>query len=175
MLEQDRYTLYRRIQDFAVEQLLWRVLYITHVMQEHPVCDAVENKLKSMMEKAEMAILSSNSQEDARRFAQVCKENNRLFIEYAKHVADHADDCESIRHQWQESTAEMGKLLTRLNPDQTNWYAMLRHSDDLLQMVIRDYPSGKYNTLTDVTPLLQRLAADMADYAAKGYLNRHNL
>lgn len=174
MLEQDRYTLYRRIQDFAVEQLLWRVLYVTHALQGHPACDTVENKLKSMMEKAETSILSS-SQEESKRLAQVIRENNTLFIEYVKHFAGHADECESIKRQWQENTSEMGKLLTRLNPGQTNWYAMLKHSDDLLMMVIRDCQSGKYKTLTDVTPLLQRLTADMADYAAKGYLHRHNL
>ena len=139
-----------------MEQLLWCILYVTHVLHGHPACNIVENKLVPMVEKAETAILNGSSQEEATRLAQEIRESNALFIAYVKHIAYNVDDSESIQRRWQENAAEMGELLTWLNPGQTNWCAMLRHSDDLLLMVIRGCQSGKFKTLTDVTPLLHR-------------------
>ena len=168
-MDADSHALYRRISDFAADQLMWRVLYINSELSGDPNAQALADKLISISWEAALIIVGSYSEPDAGVLAAILVRNNELFIEYVKKLKA-GEDAGEIRQKWEQSNHELASLLNRTIPGQSNWQVMLDHECDLLCQVIADVSAGKFRTLTDLTPLISRLSADMSDYLTNGAL-----
>ena len=171
-IDPDKQALYRRISDFAVDQLLWRILYINSELDDHANAQALADKLMDTSREAQLVIMGMNLGPSASRLAADVVRGNELFIAYVKRLKA-GGNTEQIRQAWEENNRQMAELLKQVIPGQINWQAMFDHECDLLRKVIEDVNAGKFKTLTDITPLLRRLAADMADYLAHGVLHQH--
>lgn len=171
-IDPDQQALYRRISDFAVDQLLWRILYINSELEGHANAQALADKLMETSREAQLVIVGMNPSPMAAKLADDVVRSNELFIAYVKRLKA-GESVEQIHQAWEQNNRQMADLLQQVIPGQISWQAMFDHECDLLRKVIEDVNAGKFRTLTDITPLLQRLAADMADYLAYGVLHQH--
>lgn len=170
----DKQAAYRTILDYAVEQLMWLVMYAVNAFMDSPALPVVREKLQRISEQARNRLLSTSQTPEGKELAQTVYQCNEEYVRYVDSLAAGDGEAEEEKLRWMTERARIGELIAKTVPGSADlWVAMLHHETDLLNTVLKDLQRGRYHNMAEITSLLQRLATDMSDYMAKGVLHEH--
>jgi hypothetical protein len=168
----DKNQLCAALEGFGVENLFWRISYLTNMAFHTPLCRDLRSKLLRFYKVYDSILTQVYPGGEAQALAAEMARNNRLFAAYVEEFMGQSHQISAASAAWRESCQQLPALICQLCPSchLLEWSAMLSQERELLESLAQDLWLREYAILVDTIPMCRRLAVEMAQYLSQGIM-----
>lgn len=175
MNEEEKLLLQQALDSFAVDNLLWSIVYLNNAIFNTPLKIDAQKKLLSMGKECKSIIMNIYPTENGKELVSAIEEYDRLFILYVNQLIHGSSQAPLIKERWKELGDGIAQLLSQINPhwNAMEWRAMINHESDLLDTLACGLHSKNYEIFFNTAPICRRLAFDMSSYMCNGIAKQY--
>ncbi len=171
-LEQQQ-DIFRAVNDYFVDQLLWRTLYINSEAYNTPEYEIIKEKLNSLANTFELIIKSIMKEPACDEFIDAIKDETNLYIQYVDELLKGGPNVDGIKSIWNKTIQKITNSLSSMYPNISTleYNAMLSHQQSILSNIASCIKSGKYYEIPDNLTGARKLIGDCAIVLTKTLLS----
>ena len=154
------------ISDSLIDQLLWRILYISSAASGWSGTKEIEEKLRSLPDTLRLILNNIGNAPENTYLADSIEDETNAFVDYADSLLNSKENYDYLEKIWLKSMERNINELSKIYPkwSSRDSQAMIQHHHDLLKKIILDIKNEKFNALPEIVPILRKLTTDISQY-----------
>lgn len=173
-MDEREFLLYQAMVSYAMENIFWQLVFLNNALFDTPLGTDAKSKLEAMSKRYATIITNIYPAADCQGLIDAMTNSNALFASYIEHLLANSEQTACIKKEWLDNAQCTTQALCEINPywKSTEWNAMLRHQNDLLESIVTNMLDKNYIAFANMAPICQRLAMDMSDYMCSGIVQQ---